>query len=220
MIEITVKGIVKAFEKDTNLLDGISFEINSAGRKKLVLAACVVLLLGNLMVFKYLGFLVENVNGLLGLHINIGAITLPIGISFYTFQILSYVIDLYRGYVAKRMEVGAVIAAAPARNVRRGLQSERGQLTGLQTTARPFYNTTSPSMDILISSNLERLLYLLSGSDETVRGYMQQLAETGHYKVDAQLRSAVQEIFAAGCCDDARTAQTIAQVYNKTAARP
>lgn len=52
------------------------------GRKKLVLAACVVLLLGNLMVFKYLGFLVENVNGLLGLHINIGAITLPIGISF------------------------------------------------------------------------------------------------------------------------------------------
>lgn len=69
------------------------------GRKKLVLAACVVLLLGNLMVFKYLGFLVENVNGLLGLHINIGAITLPIGISFYTFQILSYVIDLYRDKV-------------------------------------------------------------------------------------------------------------------------
>ena len=88
--------------------------------------------------------------------------------------------------------------------------------TGVYDKNRPFYNTTSPSMDILISSNLERLLYLLSGSDETVRGYMQQLAETGHYKVDAQLRSAVQEIFAAGCCDDARTAQSIAQVYNKT----
>ncbi len=88
--------------------------------------------------------------------------------------------------------------------------------TGVYDKNRPFYNTTSPSMDILISSNLERLLYLLSGSDETVRGYMQQLTETGHYKVDAQLRSAVQEIFAAGCCDDARTAQTIAQVYNET----
>ena len=64
-------------------------------------AACIVtslLLVANLFVFKYLNFVVENLN-LLGLPVKLQQITLPIGISFYTFQILSYVIDLYRGQV-------------------------------------------------------------------------------------------------------------------------
>ena len=69
------------------------------GVRRGLLAVCTVLLLGNLMVFKYLGFFTENLNALLGLHLTIGELTLPIGISFYTFQILSYVIDLYRGQV-------------------------------------------------------------------------------------------------------------------------
>jgi threonine synthase len=88
--------------------------------------------------------------------------------------------------------------------------------TGVYDKNRPFYNTTSPSMDILISSNLERLLYLLSGSDIKVCDYMEQLAKTGRYTVSDELRDAVREIFAAGYCDDARTAQTIAAVYERS----
>ncbi len=68
-------------------------------RKKVFLLVSVVLLLGNLTVFKYLNFLVDNLNALTGLSLAVRTITLPIGISFYTFQILSYVIDLYRGRV-------------------------------------------------------------------------------------------------------------------------
>lgn len=65
-----------------------------------VFVVTVSLITLNLLVFKYLGFFAENVNALLGLSLNVPVIRLPIGISFYTFQILSYVIDLYRGKVA------------------------------------------------------------------------------------------------------------------------
>ena len=65
--------------------------------KKAVLIASVVVILGNLVVFKYLNFLCRTFS-LLGL--SDPGIALPIGISFYTFQILSYVIDLYRGKIA------------------------------------------------------------------------------------------------------------------------
>jgi len=60
----------------------------------------LVLLLGSLMVFKYLNFFADNLNRIDGVNISIREIALPIGISFYTFQILSYLIDLYRGNVA------------------------------------------------------------------------------------------------------------------------
>lgn len=69
------------------------------GLKKLALAITVILLLCNLFVFKYLNFTVDNLNVLWGGSLSIPSIVLPIGISFYTFQILSYVIDLYRGKV-------------------------------------------------------------------------------------------------------------------------
>ena len=69
-------------------------------RKKLWLTLCVALDLGCMAVFKYAGFLVENCNALFGASIPVPAIALPIGISFYTFQALSYVIDVYRGDVA------------------------------------------------------------------------------------------------------------------------
>lgn len=64
--------------------------------KKAALAVTVVLLLANLIVFKYLNFIVENLNVLFSGGFRIQTLALPIGISFYTFQILSYVIDLYR----------------------------------------------------------------------------------------------------------------------------
>ena len=68
--------------------------------KKAACAVTVVLLAGNLFVFKYLNFAVDNLNRIPGITLSLPAIALPIGISFYTFQILSYVIDLYRGRVA------------------------------------------------------------------------------------------------------------------------
>ena len=65
--------------------------------KKLVLTVCIVLVLLILGIFKYTGFFLRNVQLLLGFPKVIPEIALPIGISFYTFQLLSYVIDVYRG---------------------------------------------------------------------------------------------------------------------------
>lgn len=64
--------------------------------EKLWLALCVALNLASLVVFKYAGFLVENCNALFGAAFRIPQISLPIGISFYTFQALSYSVDVYR----------------------------------------------------------------------------------------------------------------------------
>lgn len=66
-------------------------------RAQFFLTVGVVAALSSLAIFKYLGFFVENVNALTGLQLPVPALTLPIGISFYTFQILTYAIDLYRG---------------------------------------------------------------------------------------------------------------------------
>lgn len=70
---------------------------NQAG-KKLVLTLTIALLVGNFFVFKYLDLAVSSLNSL-GLSLPLPGLRLPIGISFYTFQILSYIIDLYRGKV-------------------------------------------------------------------------------------------------------------------------
>ena len=67
--------------------------------KKAVLIAALVFDLGCLAIFKYAGFLTENLNALTGAQLPVPQIALPIGISFYTFQILSYVVDVYRGNV-------------------------------------------------------------------------------------------------------------------------
>ena len=69
------------------------------GRQKLKLVLAVIVNLGCLAVFKYAGFLVENINALFGASVPVPQIPLPIGISFYTFQALTYVIDVYRGQV-------------------------------------------------------------------------------------------------------------------------
>lgn len=68
-------------------------------RGKLWMILSVIFNLSLLGYFKYIGFLVENLN-LLGLHLSAPQVSLPIGISFYTFQTLSYVVDVYRGQVA------------------------------------------------------------------------------------------------------------------------
>lgn len=75
-------------------------QLKSLKLKKVVFVLTTILLALNLFIFKYLNFTVDNVNNLFNTSISVGKILLPIGISFYTFQILSYVIDLYKKEVA------------------------------------------------------------------------------------------------------------------------
>lgn len=71
-------------------------------------------------------------------------------------------------------------------------------------------------MDILISSNLERLLYLLSGrNDAEVRGYMAALAKDGKYTVSPVLHRAIAAEFACGFADDAGAAETIRRTFEE-----
>ena len=120
--------------------------------------------------------------------------------------------NILSGFYAKKMGVpiGRLICASNENNVLTDFIR-----TGTYDRNRPFYQTASPSMDILISSNLERLLYLLSGSDEEVRGYMQALAETGRYTVSERVFRAVQAEFSCGFCTDAQGAQTIGKTFRE-----
>ncbi len=83
-------------------------EKNRPGAARASLILSLVLLLGMLGVFKYAGFFVENLNLIGGLSLPVPEIGLPIGISFYTFQILSYVADVYRGEVEAQKNFGIV----------------------------------------------------------------------------------------------------------------
>ncbi len=67
--------------------------------KKVFLLCSLIVNLGLLGIFKYSGFVVENINALLGINIPFYGFSLPLGISFYTFQTMSYTIDVYRGEV-------------------------------------------------------------------------------------------------------------------------
>lgn len=88
--------------------------------------------------------------------------------------------------------------------------------TGAYDRNRTFYNTISPSMDILVSSNLERMLFELSGrNDKLVRDYMGQLAEYGSYRVDSSIRTKLRQIFSAGYCDDDQTRSMIARMWKE-----
>ena len=85
--------------------------------------------------------------------------------------------------------------------------------TGVYDRNRPFYLTTSPSMDILISSNLERLLFMECGDSDEVKGYMAALAKEGRYQVSEPLKAAIQARFDCGFADDAMAAETIKKVF-------
>ncbi len=88
--------------------------------------------------------------------------------------------------------------------------------TGTYDRNRAFHTTASPSMDILISSNLERLLYHLSGEDTKLVGeMMRSLQATGTYTVPASLLTALQELFSAGWCDDEETLQEIRTTFEE-----
>ncbi len=88
--------------------------------------------------------------------------------------------------------------------------------TGIYDRNREFFATVSPSMDILISSNLERLLYLLTGQDDAqIREWFGKLATEGKYEVTDEIKKVLSEEFFGGYCDDEQTKATIHEIYTK-----
>lgn len=120
--------------------------------------------------------------------------------------------DILAGYLAKKLglPVGKLICASNANNVLTDFIT-----TGTYDKRRPLLKTTSPSMDILVSSNLERLLYLLSGDTALVAGLMNDLNTKGVYTVPEELKAAIQAEFCAACCDDDRAAEIMGRVYKE-----
>ena len=120
--------------------------------------------------------------------------------------------DILAGYLAKKLglPVGMLICASNANNVLTDFIR-----TGTYDRMRPLHKTASPSMDILVSSNLERLLYLMSGDAALVAGLMQELNTKGRYAVPAALQEAIQKEFWAGCCGDRTAKASIRSVWEK-----
>ena len=88
--------------------------------------------------------------------------------------------------------------------------------TGTYDKNREFVLTTSPSMDILISSNLERLIYLIAGEDsEKTRELMEELKDSGNYTITEDMKEKLSD-FASGYSDEAETAESIRENYEKT----
>ncbi len=89
--------------------------------------------------------------------------------------------------------------------------------TGRYDTNRDFYRTSSPSIDILVSSNLERYLYLKTGKDGAqVAQWMKSLRENGRFEVSAEVLAAIQEEMVVAYCDEDITAQVIRDTFNDT----
>ena len=113
--------------------------------------------------------------------------------------------NIFAAYLAGRMGVpiGKLVCASNSNCVLTDFLT-----TGVYDRNRPFHLTMSPSMDILISSNLERLLFYTAGMEKTA-SYMQQLQQTGSYQIDDETRSAISERFVGLYADEAQTAETI-----------
>lgn len=121
--------------------------------------------------------------------------------------------NILAAYYAKHMgiPVNKLICASNINNVLTDFIN-----TGIYNRNRTFYATCSPSMDILISSNLERLLYLLTGeNDSQIKEWFGQLAETGRYEVTDEVKKILKSEFYAGFCDDKDTEKTIHDIYAK-----
>ncbi len=122
--------------------------------------------------------------------------------------------DILAGYLAKHLglPVGTLICASNANNVLTDFIR-----TGTYDRRRPLHKTISPSMDILVSSNLERLLYFVSnGNTELVADLMQKLNGEGNYQVPQNLLAKIQTEFWAGYCDDKKASATIKSAWEKT----
>ena len=117
--------------------------------------------------------------------------------------------NIFAAYIAKRMglPLGKLVCASNSNNVLTDFFK-----TGVYNKVRPFHLTMSPSMDILISSNLERLLYFCAGAEKT-REYMKALAATGAYKVDGAFLNTIDSDFVGYYADESNTADTIRRYF-------
>ena len=121
--------------------------------------------------------------------------------------------DILAGEYARRMglPVARLVCASNANNVLTDFIN-----TGVYDRRREFYKTASPSMDILVSSNLERYLFLASGCDfDLVSKLMAQLKAEGVYTAPQSLMDEMREHFWAGCADDARALAAIGEVWRR-----
>ena len=121
--------------------------------------------------------------------------------------------DILAGYLAKKagLPVGTLICAS---NVNRVLTDFWE--SGVYDRNRAFEKSISPSMDILISSNLERLIYLMCGEDtERVAGWMKSLSENGRYEVGEEMKARLHEEFFAACATDEETMRAIAEAWRE-----
>ena len=123
--------------------------------------------------------------------------------------------NILAGYYAKQMglPIRRLVCASNRNNVLTDFFHN-----GEYTAQREFFKTMSPSMDILISSNLERLLFELCGRDEKmVSEWMASLKNKGFYQVPDEVVAKMQKDFWAGYCDDIKTGETIQKVFQEYA---
>ncbi len=121
--------------------------------------------------------------------------------------------NILAGYYAKKMglPVGKLICASNSNNVLTEFFAE-----GTYDVNREFFKTMSPSMDILISSNLERLVFELSGRDASVTAErMNQLKTSGKYTITKQEKSKLDEEYFANYCEEEDCLQTIADYFEE-----
>lgn len=121
--------------------------------------------------------------------------------------------NILAAYYAKHMgvPVNKLICASNINNVLTDFIN-----TGVYDRNRQFHATVSPSMDILISSNLERLLYLMSGkNDAVINDWFGKLVSEGRYEVNEEVKAKLKDEFCAGFCDDEQTKETIHEIYEK-----
>ncbi len=121
--------------------------------------------------------------------------------------------NILAAYYAKKMGVpiNKLICASNSNNVLTDFIN-----TGVYDRNRKFYTTISPSMDILISSNLERMLFELSGCDDTAVAKMQaDLSKDGIFKVTDDIKNKMSDLFYGGCLDDQSTIATIKEMFDE-----
>ena len=122
--------------------------------------------------------------------------------------------DILAGYLAKQMglPIGKLICASNANNVLTEFIR-----TGIYNKRRPFLKTSSPSMDILVSSNLERLLfYACEGDTAYVASLMKELNENGSYTLKGDALAAIQQLFYADFCTEEETTAAIARLWHES----
>ena len=119
--------------------------------------------------------------------------------------------NILAAYFAKLMglPLGKLICASNSNNILTDFLSG-----GKYDRNRDFHLTISPSMDILISSNLERLLYFVAGSEKTIE-WMNSLKETGYYEIDNQTKAKINDTFIGYCADENSTRATIKSLYHE-----